>query len=318
MEADLSGVLKLLLRIGASVHLNANGGLRVEAPRGAIDAHLRTALLEQRDAIVDYLRRQSLPARVDSVTVTCIETGRRADHAFFCFHGFQGTIGMYRPLAAQLAGCGDVFGVQAVGVDLTRQALHSVSEMADYYADQLLQIKRRHVLVGWCVGAAMALETARRLRSKGAPVDFVVCADPWLGHIPSDLERWRDFLEVYLGDRSSVVGVAESGRLDRSGRIQWLAQQRCLARPHLVVEEEAAIITRRLSFWEAMNSALRQYRLQPHGETIELFVSREYSNHQGASLRERWGSASPRLIKDSFPIASAFDELGKKVVELLG
>jgi thioesterase domain-containing protein len=314
---SVSRVFESLLQIGASIRLGEGGRLLIEAPQGSIHDALRQAITEQRAAIVDTLQRQRIPAGLDTITVALMEMGRASDVAAFCFHGFQGTVGFYRPLAAVLAQRADVYGVQAVGVDLKRKGLSSLEEMADYYAAQIECFTVRMVFVGWCVGAPLAIETAKRLREKGRPVERVICADPWLGQQASHEDRWRDFLAIYLSERPLELALAESAQLtSRHDRIHWLAHQRRVKRPNISLEQDIATLTQRLDFWESTDTALRQYQHTAHAETVDLYLSESHDQAQEQLLKQlganHWQPLSPTL-----PAEQGYAALGTEILKLL-
>lgn len=315
MADVLTSLLSSLVRVGAAVSLGEGGRLRLRAPPGAIDDDLRQAVTAHRDALVEHLRRSMLPRDLDTVTVACLEYGPSRGTTVFCFHGFQGTVGFYRPLAGVLSAAADVYGIQAVGVDLRREGLRSFYAMADYYAAQIALLSCKRILfVGWCIGAPLAIETARRLRLYNRAVETVIAADPWLGQLPTPAERWRDFLEVYLSERPAHEAAAESSSLARVDRLAWLARERQTLRPSIVVENDIVTLSRRLAFWEVMDVAVRDYRYLPHDETLQLFLSGSRSGELSDKLDALNDSTPRNVLNSTLPDERAFVELGREIL----
>lgn len=95
----------------------------------------------------------------------------------FGVHGGAGTVLLYSELARRLAAAGHPFyGLAAQGL-YTRAPVHrSVQEMAVAYLGQVRDVQPHgpYVFVGYCFGAHVALEMARRARAAGDGVALVV------------------------------------------------------------------------------------------------------------------------------------------------
>lgn len=165
----------------------------------------------------------------------------------FCFHADSGLVLMYRELARLLADERPVFGVQSVGLSGPEEPLRDVPSMVAAYLAEIrtVQPKGPYHLAGFCMGAYVALETARVLETEGEEVASlaVFAADgEWrmagedygLAFHRENLSRLRGRKRVeYVIERAlfrvsrslSPVGVAA-----RSAWSRWTGQDAVAAR----------------------------------------------------------------------------------------
>jgi thioesterase domain-containing protein/acyl carrier protein len=101
----------------------------------------------------------------------------------FVFHPLGGHIFGYAPLAGELDGTVTLYGVRALGMEPGESPLDRIAAMVDRYVSDLrrLQPDGPYRLAGWCMGATLAVEVARRLTEEGEDVDFLglIVADPF-------------------------------------------------------------------------------------------------------------------------------------------
>jgi amino acid adenylation domain-containing protein len=176
------------------------------------------------DALV-WLRRPAAAARVPV----------RAP--LVCVHGRAGNVLTFLPLVERTGRDRVVLGLQAVGLDGCTPPHTTVEAMADHYVSRLLDpaaglepIAARPgvVLCGYSGGGIVAVEMARRLRSRGVAVPSVVLLDTvapgegplgWWGRLdtrwredpaafPGFVVRWtRDRVRARLGRLPAVTAV---------------------------------------------------------------------------------------------------------------
>ncbi len=123
---------------------------------------------------------QSRPARADgkgrtySALVAIQPEGTRPP--LFLMHGGAGTVLLYEPLARLLGEDQPVYGLQAVGLYGEQAPQYSVGAMAEYYLDEIRSVQGAgpYRLGGYCYGALVAFEMARRLKSRGEAVALLV------------------------------------------------------------------------------------------------------------------------------------------------
>jgi amino acid adenylation domain-containing protein/FkbM family methyltransferase len=98
---------------------------------------------------------------------------------FFCVHGGGGNVLIYKDLAAHLGQDFPFYGLQARGLDGSKDYLTTVEAMAESYLLELqeLQPEGPYHLGGFCMGGQIAFEMARKLIEKGQDVNLLVLID---------------------------------------------------------------------------------------------------------------------------------------------
>jgi amino acid adenylation domain-containing protein len=195
----------------------------------------------------------------------------------YCVHPTGGSVTWYLPLARQLTGNRPVVGFQAQGLAGGTDPT-TVPEIAASYVAAILASKQPgpHSVIGWSMGANLALEMAVQLHEAGQPVDPLILIEPYLSTDASRRElevtaaaqlealELRDRLRALLPDapdrsalhaqlRSVLLGagmLADEVDLELDAPIEvWHSLLRALAgdRPrryagpvHLVVGQDAA------------------------------------------------------------------------------
>ncbi len=101
----------------------------------------------------------------------------------FLFHPLGGHVFGYEPLSRLLDGQVSVYAVRAAGMEPGEPPLDSLADLVTSYLGQLRAIQPAgpYHLAGWCMGASLAVEAARRLRAEGEDVAFLglIVANPF-------------------------------------------------------------------------------------------------------------------------------------------
>ncbi len=95
---------------------------------------------------------------------------------FYCVHGAGGNVLLFRDLARYFGADYPFYGLQAKGVDGSKNYLTSVEEMASHYLKEIQQFQPEgpYYLGGFCMGGQVAYEMAQRLRKNGEEVKLLV------------------------------------------------------------------------------------------------------------------------------------------------
>ncbi len=113
----------------------------------------------------------------------------------YFMHSTPGDLLGYGPLIYALGVDQPCYGLQSHGLGASDEAHESIEEMARHYADLILRFQAEgpYVLVGWCFGGHVALETARALGRAGRRVAPVVLVDafPAMGQAERALAKLR-------------------------------------------------------------------------------------------------------------------------------
>jgi thioesterase domain-containing protein/acyl carrier protein len=104
-----------------------------------------------------------------------------ASAPLFIFHGVGGAVVEFATLGKLIDIPGEVFAVQAQGVDGTLPPLESVEDMADLYVDSIRQKQSAgpYWLCGYSFGGLLAIEVARRLKQAGEEIALLFLIDSY-------------------------------------------------------------------------------------------------------------------------------------------
>ncbi|MFC0438444.1 non-ribosomal peptide synthetase [Kutzneria buriramensis] len=165
---DLGGHSLRALR----VVLKVRERLQVELP---VAAMIHASTIHRLAALIDRDKPGQNP-----LVMPLNETGRPT---LFLFHPLGGHVFGYAPLSRELDGKVTVQAVRASGMEPGEPLRDSLADLVDAYLTELRAIQPHgpYNLAGWCMGASVAVETARRLRSEGEQVDFLglIVANPF-------------------------------------------------------------------------------------------------------------------------------------------
>lgn len=103
---------------------------------------------------------------------------------FFCMHGDTGRA-IFFALARRLGSDQPFYAVQCLGLDGTAAPLTTMEAMAALYITEIRKVQATgpYLLGGFCMGGALALETALQLQAAGEKVALVAMLDthaPWM------------------------------------------------------------------------------------------------------------------------------------------
>ncbi|PCE30737.1 hypothetical protein BZL54_19040 [Burkholderia ubonensis subsp. mesacidophila] len=137
-----------------------------------------------------------------------------ASLSLFCIHAVGGAAHAYMPLGAHLPAGVRMFGIQRTDATPDEAERSSIEALADDYADRIRRAAPTGpmALLGWSMGAAVAVETARRLVAAGRDVCLTALIDPY--YLPADAARppVRDadpapMLEAFCRDLAGIAGL---------------------------------------------------------------------------------------------------------------
>jgi thioesterase domain-containing protein/acyl carrier protein len=99
----------------------------------------------------------------------------------FIFHGVGGTVVEFAALGKLIDIPGEVYAVQAQGVDGTQPPLESVNDMAELYLAAIRQTQATgpYLLCGYSFGGLLAIEVARRLNEAGEEIGLLFLIDSY-------------------------------------------------------------------------------------------------------------------------------------------
>ncbi|HEX2189521.1 MAG TPA: amino acid adenylation domain-containing protein, partial [Longimicrobiaceae bacterium] len=199
---------------------------------------------------------------------------------FFCVHAVDGHVLSYAALAERLGPDRPFWGLQAPGVE-GGEPLSGIGELADLYARAVREVQPHgpYALGGWSLGAAVALETARRLRAQGEEVDALVLLDPTTAvRHPEGSDgaaSLEDTLRAMLGGRLPAGHDEETFRaLGADGRLALL-QAEAVAAGALPAGLDPERLGRLLRVRAAHLRALRGWHPEPYDGSALLLEAEE-------------------------------------------
>jgi amino acid adenylation domain-containing protein len=213
------------------------------------------------------------PVGGEPALVPLARTGRR--RPFFCVHPAGGTVFCYRELAESLQGQRPFYGIQAAGVDGTRQPLDRAEDMAARYVAALrsLQPEGPYLLGGWSAGGILAFEMARQLSEQGQEVSLLALFDAGAA-APSHDAGQADFamLLADLFPGRDLPPLATLQAMTAEEQLAVFADR--AARAQIVAAGIQAHAARHVfEVFKANLRALRDYRPRPYAGQVTLFAA---------------------------------------------
>jgi amino acid adenylation domain-containing protein len=146
-----------------------------------LDVKLPLALLFQAPTVrqlADQIEKRAWKSSWNSM-VPIRTRGRKPP--LFLMHGAEGNVLLYRSLAQSLGGDQPVYALQSRGLDGIEQMEPSIERMAAKYVDEIesVQSDGPYYLGGYCLGGAIALEVAQRLRRSGKSVALLAMLESY-------------------------------------------------------------------------------------------------------------------------------------------
>lgn len=175
LGSEAIGVQDSFFDVGGDSLLAVNLMVDIEREFGKA-LPLSTLLTEPTVAALARILRE--PSGDERPSLVLLRAGGARAPIFFVHDG-EGEILPYRTLASKLADGHPVYGVQPKS-RLAFPMLHSrLSEVAEYYLEQILSIEPKgpYLLSGLCIGGFIAFEIARRLKQLGRSVAMVALID---------------------------------------------------------------------------------------------------------------------------------------------
>src|SRR5690606_38051587 len=175
--------------LGAQLMTRIRERWSVDGGLGVIFAHPTVARLAERTDRPDDASPAGAMADVGlGPTIHLVRVPESTRTPVFCIHPAGGLSWCYGRLARALQPARDVYGLQAIGLDLAEALPASIDAMAADYVDRMRAIQPvgPYSMLGWSVGGILAHAMGVRLRTLGARVDMLAMLDAY----PCD--RWRD------------------------------------------------------------------------------------------------------------------------------
>ena len=157
------------------VDVRAEGDrLRLSAPSGVLTPEMREQLMSRKWEILAFIRTAGSLAAPATTVVAVRSEGTRPP--FFAVPGHNGDVFCYVHLARCLGRDQPFYALQPPGLDGARAPAETIEALAAHFVGELRAFLPGgpYLLGGYCVGGAVAFETARQLREQGEDVRLLV------------------------------------------------------------------------------------------------------------------------------------------------
>ncbi|MFJ1751917.1 amino acid adenylation domain-containing protein [Kitasatospora sp. NPDC088134] len=192
-----------------------------------------------------------------------------------CVHPTGGSVTWYLPLARALGGARPVHGYQALGLAGGTDPL-TIREIAGNYVRELTADRDSgpHAILGWSMGANIALEMATQLLDAGAEVAPLVLVEPYLP-TPDTHRRLVGFAEqqrhaLVLRDELRAAPAGSEARTAADARLRTVLRDAGMVDEEVDLAQDAPI-----EVWHSLLQALAGYRARPYPGQIHLVIGQD-------------------------------------------
>ena len=273
--------------------------LRCNAPAGALTPEYRDQLRDRKSEIIAFLNMATAAVRQQPAIVPLQSHGTLTP--IYAVPGHIGAPLSFSDLAKHLGDNQPFFALQPPGIDGKIEPMECVEDIANYFADQVLEYQPSgpYIIAGHCSGAATAFELARLLGQREADVQCLVLFGPLY---PSTYQKLHRLLLFHAKSRASSVvrhlrelvrqPSLEARRQylrDRGNRIRAILADLRKGKEALEVDP---VLARRARVKATAITALRQYTPTPYAGRVCMFLPNRAWVRSGASPL-RWLRIAP-------------------------
>jgi thioesterase domain-containing protein len=257
--------------------------LRCNAPEGVLTEELRGLIASHKAELIAFIEAAEARTRGNHRALIPLQS-RGSRPRFYGVPGHNGDVFCYVHLARRLGPDQPFYALQPPGLEGSAPPITQLPELASLFADELCSFQPQgpFLMGGYCLGGAVAFETARQLAARGREVSLLVlfgspcptALRPPLGQVAAEL----------AGRVARHVGA-----LVRRSPAEWipyvgdhLRRRRDNRKP--VVDETAQ---RRVAVEKATVDAIRAYRQPPPrfaGRVSLMLPSEEWSRSENRPL----------------------------------
>ncbi|WP_052442558.1 non-ribosomal peptide synthetase [Streptacidiphilus neutrinimicus] len=254
------------------------GGSSLSTVRVAAKALARGVTVTVRDLVeAPTVAQLALRAAQSAPSVIRSEVTLRAGEGapLYCVHPTGGSATWYVPLARALPEGSAVAAFQARGL-VGGVDPQTVPGIAANYAAEIAahgDLGPQRIL-GWSMGANIALELATQLVEAGRPVAPLVLIEPYLPH-PAAAER----LAGFVADMADALRLRDALRATPEGSPERASaaavlQDRLLA-AGMATSEAALVADAPIEVWHSLLAALADYEIRPYPGHVHLVIGQE-------------------------------------------
>jgi thioesterase domain-containing protein len=192
---------------------------------------------------------------------------------FFCVHGAEGNVLIFRELAHRIGETRPFYGLQAQGVDGHLRPLDRIEDMAALYISAIRNVQPRgpYLLGGYSGGGVIAVEMAQQLRAAGEKTALIALLDTFSPTVPERCYTWRDRLqELARSGPEYLVGRVRRWRSEWTYRSQLFQIERYTSQGLTIPLE-----WRKTHLLSTYLAAQRRYQPQNYSGQLTLFRAKK-------------------------------------------
>ncbi|WP_414474552.1 thioesterase domain-containing protein [Microvirga sp. M2] len=277
--------------------------LRCNAPAGALTPEFRDQLRDRKGEIIGFLNMAAATVRQQPAIVPLQPHGTQAP--IYAVPGHIGAVISFSDFSKHLGEDQPFFALEPPGLDGRTEPMDRVEDIAEYFADQILEFQPRgpYVIAGYCSGAATAYELARLLDQRGADVRCAALFGPL--H-PSTYQTLPRLLFFYARRQAGavVMHLRQLAKLPSlEARVRYVTDRlrkrreeagSLLAKGHNRGEpvKDDPVLERRARLKDTAITALRRYIPAPYRGRVCIFLPNKAWVRSGAAPH-RWLRAAP-------------------------
>jgi acyl transferase domain-containing protein len=226
---------------------------------------------------------------------------------FFCIHGADGLVFIYRDLARHLGSDQPFYGLQSQGLDGKNSFHTRIEDMASQYIKEIraIQPEGPYFLGGYCMGGTIAFEMAQQLHFQGQAIGLLVLLETynWANFKkPSFFSKTHYYIQkvdfhvrnLFIAD-SKWTFLREKVKVAKNRSKMWVGGMQ--AKMLQTFHEGNGFNESLARLWKTNDQAAAAYRPRVYpGRITQFRPVKEYAWYQNSDMG--WANLSAKGVED--------------------